>query len=118
MTSPTATQLKSFDYAQDVTKQMITLATAIITITVSFFKAVFEHPPSDAKTVVVIAWGLYVLSILAGIAMLLNLTGNLPTLEEGSQGIYRGSVRFFSIVQIACFLLGLIGTIYFGARSI
>jgi hypothetical protein len=117
MTDPTATQLKSFDYTQDVTKQMITLSTGVIVITVSFFKEVFPHPPADAKTVIVISWGFFAISVLAGIATLLNLTGNLPSQTKESEGIYRDSIRLWSIIQIACFLLAIIGTIYFGARS-
>jgi hypothetical protein len=115
MPPPTPAQLKSFDYAQDVTKQLITLATAIITITITLLGGIFKDAPSNARTVLVVAWGLYAVSVLAGIATLLNLTGNLPSLEEGGAGIYGGSVRLCSIVQIALVGLALGGTIYFGA---
>lgn len=109
---------KPFDYAQDVTKQLLTLATAVVTITVTFLKDIAQQAPADARTVLFIAWALFATSIIAGVATLQNLTGHVGSADEpASDGIMTAGIRFFAIAQMMLFVLAIGGTIYFGARS-
>jgi hypothetical protein len=109
---------KPFDYVQEATKQVLTLSTGVVTITVSFLKDIVSNAPSDARTVLYIAWGLYALSILGGIAALLNLAGNVGSAADtDSKGIYEPGIRTSSLLQLIAFLLGSIGVVYFGARA-
>src|ERR1044071_2087514 len=72
---------KAFDFAADTTKQLITLSSGIIVITVTFQKDVFKDLPNEAKVILYISWLLYFLSILFGILTMMALTG---TLEKNS----------------------------------
>ncbi len=109
---PVSTKLKAFDFAQDVVKQLITLATGIIVITITFLTEVF----SDTEGVgwLQIAWGLYFLSIPFGIASLMNMTGNL---NSDNPDIGKASIRTFAGLQIVIFMAGLACTGIFGIRA-
>jgi hypothetical protein len=54
-----------------------------------------------------------VLSALAGLAVLLNLTGLLAR-NDLALNIYKGSVRLFSLSQIIFFVLSLLLALWFG----
>jgi hypothetical protein len=114
----TVEKSKPFDYAQDVTKQLITLSTGVVTVTVAFVGTIAPDAPSSGRVALYIAWGLFGLTILAGVATLLNLTGRVGSADkDGSKGIDDLGIRFFAIAQIALFVLAMVGTIYFGVRS-
>ncbi|HEY4779206.1 MAG TPA: hypothetical protein VIH47_06415 [Solirubrobacterales bacterium] len=108
---------KAFDYAQEATKQVLTLATAVVTITVSFLKDIVSAAPGDARTLLYIAWGLFTLSILGGIATLYNLTGHVGEAETSSEGINVFGIRLFSGLQLISFVLAIACVVYFGARA-
>ena len=69
---------KPFDYAQDVTKQLLTLSTAVVTITVAFLKDVTTEVPVDARIALYLAWAFFAAAIVSGVSTLLNLTGRVP----------------------------------------
>jgi hypothetical protein len=109
---------KPFDYAQDVTKQLLTLSTAIVTITVAFIKDIAKGAPDDARIALYVAWGLFALAIIAGVATLLNLTGRVGHADAAdNEGIRAAGVRMFAVAQILFFVAAICATIYFGARS-
>src|SRR5438128_9202307 len=69
---------KAFDFASDATKQLISLSTGIIAVTITFSKDIVAASVSaGGKRVLMTAWVVYLISILCGIITLLNLTGNL-----------------------------------------
>src|SRR5690242_1048270 len=53
------TGAKAFDFAQDVTKQLITLSTGVIALTITFLKDVATKAPSGALDFLHIAWVLF-----------------------------------------------------------
>jgi hypothetical protein len=109
---------KPFDYAADVTKQQLTLSTAVVTITVAFVKDIAKNAPADARIALYIAWGLFALAIIAGICTLLNLTGHVGGADDPAhKGIMADGIKLFATIQIVCFVVAIVGTIYFGARS-
>ena len=109
---------KPFDYAADVTKQQLTLSTAVVTITVAFIKDIAKDAPDDARIALYVAWGLFALAIITGICTLLNLTGNVGKADDtSSSGIMADGIKLFATLQIFCFIFAVVGTIYFGARS-
>jgi len=103
---------KSFDFLQDATKQLITLATAILTFTITFLKDLADTAGHNPRTLMTGCWILLVLSTIFGLLVLLNLTGVLaqPSLEPK---IYRGSIRLFSTAQLAAFALALLFALAF-----
>lgn len=74
---------KSYDFAADLSKQMITLSTAIITLCVAFTDKVFTSEAAQAN----FSWlmwslGVFVLSISVGVFHLMGLTGQLGKEDE------------------------------------
>src|SRR5579863_2614129 len=68
---------KAFDFAADLTKQLITLSTGIVTITLLLSKD-FVGPRSLA----IAAWTFYLLSTICGLWALMALTGTLAPVKK------------------------------------
>lgn len=136
-------QKKSFDFAADITKQLITLSTAIITLTVTFSKDIVGVGDTLPKILLVWTWGIFILSIFFGILTLMALTGTLQPLskekkeikDENSNDasekaqeivvddfsditINKGNTRRFSTIQILLFVGALIMTAIYGYKSL
>ena len=128
---------KSYDFAADLTKQMITLSTAIITLCVAFTGKLFTSESASANSAWLF-WALiaFVISIAFGIFALMGLTGQLAKTAESpsvppagqapegngtnppeqtnqnsqtpSLGIYNSTNRKTSIVQVFSCVIGLV----------
>src|SRR6266436_1487867 len=68
--------MKRFDYAADVAKQLITIASAVVTVAFAFYK-IFSHS-LFTRIAMILVLGIFVLSILFGIFSL----GGLVTLVD------------------------------------
>jgi hypothetical protein len=106
---------KAFDFASDVTKQLITVASAIVTLSVTFSK----DTPAAARGPAYDAWLSFLFSILLGFCALMCMTGELqPKANNGvgkdNPSIWRGNIVFFSVTQILTFLLAIFLTAKFG----
>ena len=106
---------KAFDFAADVTKQLITVASAVVTVTVTFSK----DTPVAARNWAYGAWSCFLLSILLGFGALMCMTGELqPKVNHGvgkeNPSVWKGNITFFSIAQIGVFLLAIGLTAFFG----
>ena len=126
---------KSFDFAADVTKQLIALSTAIISLCVAFTDKIFSSDIAQAYSGWLLASLIsFVFSIISGILTLMALAGHLGNpqnenrsdnqqgqLQQPSEGqpnqsqqtsspspIYNGNVRNFSMVQMITFILAII----------
>ena len=73
---------KAFDFAADSTKQLITLSTAILTLTITFGKDVLQKVDSGTKQNLTYSWVVYLVSIFFGILTLLALTGTLDPIKK------------------------------------
>lgn len=135
-------QKKAFDFAADTTKQLITIATAIITLTVTFSKDILGGADNAPKTLLVWTWAVFICSIICGVVTLMTLTGTLqpmkktepktpvptpttppqtttiPTDELENININNGNIRCFSISQALLFLTAIIMTGVFGYKSL
>lgn len=107
---------KAFDFAQDLTKLLITLATGIVTITITFLKDIATQAPASAHKWIEIAWLLYLLSIVAGIMALMGMTGTLE--EDGSPSIGGKPVVWPARVQFLMFAGAILLTIVFGMKAL
>ena len=99
-----------YQFALDLCRQLLTLATAIVTLTVAFLKDILKEPPLEAKALLVSGWFLELLSILLGIVAIMALTGNLVCTDEDHPPLeppVTSTVRYSLQGQIATFLLGL-----------
>jgi len=87
---------KAFDFAADVTKQLITVASAIVTVTVTFSK----DTPVPARDWAFGAWSCFLVSILLGFGALMCMTGELqPKVNDGvgkeNPSVWKGNITFF-----------------------
>jgi hypothetical protein len=104
---------KSFDFLQDVTKQVITLATAIFTFSVAFLKDFAQTAGADARFLLTIAWIAFIASTVLGIVVLLSMTGMLGR-KEAKRDIYSSGPRIFSFLQLLTFGAALVFLFLFG----
>jgi hypothetical protein len=131
-------RFKAFDFASETTKQLVTIATGIIALMVTFSKDVVGENYSSEKTLLFWTWGIFILSILFGVLTLMALTGTLQPKKvtvknEGNSdsgvnntesseiidlNINNFNIRIFSFLQILFFVGGLILTALFGYKSL
>jgi hypothetical protein len=106
---------KAFDFASEATKQLITLATAVVALTITFSKDVLDLTNGEGKVVLGWAWILYLASVIAGIVTLQALAGSLGTSKRGERApsIYERNVTIPAIAQVACFGVGTLFTVFF-----
>ena len=105
----------SFNFAQEVTKQLITLATGIVALTITFIKDVAADAPESAYWRIEVAWILYIVSIVFGILTLMSLTSSLTDTDPD---VYETGTRIVSGLQILIFLAALGFTIAFGFKAL
>ncbi len=103
---------KSFDFLQDATKQIIALATAILTFTITFLKDIAGSAGTVPRAFLTASWICLVASAIAGLFVLLNMTGILASPSE-KPDVYRGSIRLLSGVQLFTFGSALIFALVF-----
>ena len=107
----------AFDFLGDSTKQLITVATGIVTITIIFSKDLLPH----ARISALCAWILLTISVIFGIWTLYTLSGILyeaaadPTITPK---LTHGDLRFVSGAQILSFLAGIIAVLIFGILAV
>ena len=73
---------KAFDFAADQTKQLITLSSAIITLTVTFSKDIIGKVDNNNRYWLFASWIMFIISILLGVLTLMALTGNLDPMSQ------------------------------------
>lgn len=105
---------KAFDFLQDATKQLIGLASVILTFTITFLKDIATDAGPDARHLLTWAWVALVVSAIAGLFVLFNMAGNLASAGVDAT-IYRGSIRLFSVIQLVAFAAALLFALLFGA---
>ncbi len=113
----------AFEFAKDTTKQLITLSTAIVGLSVTFAKDIFKSSSQVDETLLVSAWITYLVSICFGVLTLMALTGCLDPLSEDSSDnskltVNSNSIRVMSMLQILTYVMGLILTVKFGIESV
>ena len=108
---------KAFDFAQESTKQILTLSTAILTLTITFQRDIVGPAAAGDRWILTVAWIAYLVSIGFGLATLLNLAGNLEKPTNDTPSIYRPSIILFSVLQVLTFSVGMLFTLWFGIVS-
>jgi hypothetical protein len=110
---------KAFDFAQETTKQILTLATGIFALTLTFLKDIATTKKAkDALVYLHWGWVLYLVSVLFGVMTLMALTGNLQRPQKtGEHSIYAGNIRALGVCQIVVFFAALILTLIFGIAA-
>jgi len=111
-------QIKAFEFAQEVTKQVITLSTGVLSLSVTFMKDIipeneFTH---GLKSLLAASWIVFSIAILFGILALMAMTGNLS--KPSKDGPYSNNIRFFAGLQIITFFIGIVLTVIFASLAV
>ena len=106
---------QAFEFAADAAKQIITLSTAILALTITFLKDVLNSP-SARSSLLGAAWIFYLLAVLAGIWALLALTGSLgdENIKDDELSVYSPNSSIPFIGMLVCFAIAVILTVWFG----
>jgi hypothetical protein len=106
---------KAFDFAQESTKQLITLAAGIIALSITFSKDFVGQVSPAARSWALLSWGVLLVSIFFGLWTLLALTGSLEPKDGSTRVSTRGTnVTVPSALQILTFFIGLVLIVVFG----
>jgi hypothetical protein len=109
----------AFASVSDTSKQLITLATGILGLEITFSKDIIGSDICYTYLRILgSSWVCFLLSIVAGVWLLLAVTGTLgkgamPT----SETTYQTNIRIPAFIQILFFLVGLVLSVWFGMQS-
>lgn len=119
---------KSFEFAQDIIKQLLALATGIPAFMITFSKDFAQNVTNCSKLLALWSWGFFIASVLFGLLALMSLTGVLASFDEKLSGksksrtrgggIYSANVRIFTVLQMLTFFVGLVLVGFFGWSGI
>jgi hypothetical protein len=111
---------RAFDVVTEITKQVLTLATGIIALTITFFKDFSAHATATARGVMACSWGMYVVSIVLGFMTLMASAGLQE--QAGSDGnqptIKARNLRLFGGAQLVSFFVAILLTVIAGAIAV
>ena len=69
---------KALDFALASSKQMITLSTGVMALSITFSKDFLQHTPATARTIALWFWAAYLDAVLFGLWTLFALTETPP----------------------------------------
>lgn len=105
MTTPSE---RAFEIARDITKQVITLATAVVTLEVTVFQVAGFPDSTRKKMVMCISWGSLALSIIFGLLFMMAAAGQTAKEKKDPPDIYGRQLKILSSIQLVLFIIGLI----------
>jgi hypothetical protein len=106
--------MKAIDLASDLSKQVLTLSTALLAWTATFKRDTVGAPIALLKA----AWTLLLISVLCGIWSLMALTGVLAPVTGPAPNNLGPSVRIPAAAQLVAFGLGMILMIVYAGRAL
>ena len=118
---------KAFEFAAETAKQLLTLATGILALSVAFLKDVASGGGDWARWFLVASWIMFALSAVSGVGVLMSLVANLqpkPTLHGGDPNpesprpsVWAKPVVACAAAQWVLFALGLALAIVFAVLA-
>lgn len=113
---------KSFEYANESIKLIMSLATGLLAFTITFLKEIIGERESHATALLVIGWIFLLFSILFCLWTQFSITGTLnqiaTTKDENKLSINSFNIRLPAISSIVSFFIGLIFLIIFALKNI
>lgn len=110
--------LQAYKSANDLTIQLITLASGILALSITFMRDVVK---SDSPTWALKgAWIILLLSVCCGVWALMGITGDIFAVTTGSKELkasYGLNIIIPSAFQITSFVTAIILLIIYGART-
>lgn len=109
------TDHKALESASETIKQIITLSTAVLGLSITFLKDIAFDAGTFSRCALGAGWVLYLLAIVFGVGVLMTLTGNLA---QGKNDIYSENTRFLASASIASFVAAVLCTVVFGTVAL
>ena len=109
--------LSGFNSANELAKQLITLATGILALSITFIKDVLKGDRKVVKWPLVVAWFMYFCCIVFGIWTMMAVTGSIfaTVSDPNPTAMYGTNLQIPAVLQILAFLLATIFLIIYGA---
>jgi hypothetical protein len=110
-----------FEFARELSIQLITLSTGIIALTIAFTKDIVRDTSHGKLSILVWAWLAHLIGIGLGILTMMDLTGALVprvSVAQPSAVAIPPSARVFAFAQIACFVGGTFLIVLYGRSAI
>lgn len=113
----------AFEFASDLAKQLITLSTGVLAISITFLKDIVGPEKLTTKPVLIrilgLSWFLLFITIVAGIWALSALTGTLAPVGNDVRTLEIGvNARIPAGIQVLAFISSIFLLILFGIRSL
>lgn len=114
--------LEGFRSANDLVKEMITLATGILALSITFTRDVVKTTNPSAIRLLKLSWIFYLLSVCFGIWAMMAVTGMIFKFgQQGRDAILAdpfGSSSIPALLQILSFITATILIINFGGKAL
>lgn len=114
--------LEGYKSANELTKQLLTLATGVIALSITFTKDILRDAPQRVTLLIKLSWFTYLLSICFGMWAMMSLTGMIFKVSaEGVASVLQnpyGSAILPSSLQILTFVVGTLFIILFGVKAL
>ena len=98
---------KAFELATETVKQLLGLATAVLGVTATFAKDIVPASSVDAKHWLTAGWVVLLVSLVCGVAALMNMSGQLGHGAIRDPDIYAPGVRICVVAQMVVFVTGM-----------
>jgi uncharacterized integral membrane protein len=108
---------EAFASARDTAKQLITLATSILTVTITFQREIAPLDVPDRGTLLLAAWVAFAASVGFGAAGLIALTAEQAQ-RRREPTLTFWAVRWPLLLQVLAFLIATGLIVWFGSRVI
>lgn len=95
---------KAIEMVVDLAKQLITLATGVLALTMTFLSDI-ASTSAPTRVWLVVAWLILLSSVLAGVGTMMAATGHRATAEDPDP--YAPNLRLLGGSQILLFVIGL-----------
>ena len=106
------------EFANALAQQLITLATAILALTITFTKDILKDTNKSSLWLLKLSWVVFLASICFGIAAMSALTGTLAPVDAQPSLTLGFNVRLPAGLQFLSFITGIILIIIFGVMSL
>ena len=120
---------KAIEFAQEQTKQFISLASAIPALMITFSKDFVSPLAPTVKNFAFYSWGFFLMSVFFGLLTLMALTGALAnraaaqiqaSAEKSTFSkipLIPSNARVYAAIQVITFFIGLVLVVIFGWKA-
>ena len=107
----------AYEFASELSKQLITLATGVLALTITFTKDIVGRSSGRVPTTLLVSWLAFLVSIVCGVWHMSALTGSLENAAAGPLTGIGDNARNPAAAQVSTFLVGLVFAIVYGKRA-